>query len=134
MTNTNLQKSELVISKVLELLFDFGLQQGTRLSFEDLDLPKEYGPIYNGCCTWLIEEGIIRCANTSQSMGGNLSMISPMITSNGFALLDQPFVIGDEQMRVSQAVKEVSGGQKNYAGIGDLVGGLLGGFTKSMGS
>ncbi|RXV59243.1 hypothetical protein C6W92_15505 [Roseovarius sp. A46] len=134
MTETNLQKSELVISKILERLLDLGLQQGTRLSFEDLDLPKEHAPIYNGCCAWLIEEGVIRCSNKSQALAGNLVMVSPMITSRGFALLDQPFVVDDDKMRVGQAVKEVADGQRNYAGIGDFVGGLLGGFTKSMGS
>lgn len=134
MTETNLQKSELVISKILEHLLDLGLQQGTRLSFEDLDLTKEYAPIYNGCCAWLIEEGVIRCANTSQAMGGNLGMISPMITSRGFALLDQPFGVVEGKMRVGHAMKEIAGGHKNYAGIGDFVGGLLGGFTKSIGS
>lgn len=134
MTETNLQKSELVISKILERLLELGLQQGTLLSFEDLGLPKEYAPIYNGCCAWLIEEGVIRCADSAQAMRGNLRMISPMITSRGFALLDQPFGVGDDRIRVGQAVKEVAGGQGNYAGIGDFVGGVLGGFTKSMGS
>lgn len=134
MSKTNLQRSELVISKILECLLDLGLQQGTQLRFEDLELPEEYAPIYNGCCAWLIEEGVIRCANTSQAMGGNLGMISPMVTSRGFALLDQPFAVSEDRIRVGQAVKEIAGGQKNYAGFGDFVGGLLGGFTKSMGS
>ena len=135
MTDTNLQKSELVISRILKHLLDHGLQQGTQLIFDDLDLPQDYGSIYNGCCVWLIEEGIIRCTNTSQAIGGgNLGMISPMITAKGFALLDQPLVVGDDEIRVGQAVKEVAGGQINYAGIGDFIGGVLGGFTKSMGS
>lgn len=134
MTETNLQKSEIVISKILEYLLDLGLRDGTSLAFEDLDLSDDYGPIFDGCCAWLIEEGVIRCAGTSQAMGGNLGMISPMITSQGFALLDQPFAVSEDKMRVGQAVKEVAGGQRNYAGFGDFVGGLLGGFTKSMSS
>ena len=134
MTDTNLQKSELVISRILEHLLDLGLQQGTRLSFDDLDLPQDYGSIDNGCCMWLIEEGIIHCAGISQAIGGNLGMISPMITSKGFALPDQTLVVGEDKIRVGQAVKEVASGQRNYAGFGDFVGGLLGGFTKSMGS
>ena len=83
---------------------------------------------------WLIQEGIIHCADTSQAIGGNLVMFSPMITSKGFALLDQLLVVGEDKIRVGQAVREVAGGQRNYAGFGDFVGGLLGGFTKSMGS
>ncbi|MBD0866210.1 MAG: hypothetical protein GDA36_11780 [Rhodobacteraceae bacterium] len=131
MTETNLQKSERVISKILDHLMSLGLQQGTQLKFKDLDLPNDYKPIYNGCCLWLIEEGIVR-SSKSQPLGGNLRMLSPMITSRGFALLDQSFTVGKDKMRVGQAVKEVADGQRNYAGIGDFVGGLLGSFTKSM--
>ena len=134
MSETNLQKSELVISKILEFLLAMGLQRGTLLKFQDLELPDEYGAIYDGCCTWLLDEEIIRCEQRAEVIGGNIELFSPKITSRGFALLDQTFLIGEDRIRVGQAVKEVAGGGKNYAGIGDFVGGLLGGFTKSMGS
>lgn len=49
-------------------------------------------------------------------------------------MLDQPFATGEKKIPVGQAVKEVAEGGKNYAGIGDFFGGVLGGFTKSMGS
>jgi hypothetical protein len=134
MTKTNLQKSELVVSKILEHLLNLGLEQGTRLSFNDLSLPEDYQAIFNGCCLWLIDEGIIRCSNKSQSMHGNLTLFTPMITARGFALLDQSFGVSGSKMLVGQAVKEVAGGQVSYSGIGDFFGGLLGGLTKSMGS
>lgn len=134
MTKTNLQKSELVVSRVLEHLLNQGLQQGTRISFTDLNLPENYEAIFNGCCLWLIDEGIIRCSNKSQSMGGNLTLFSPMITAKGFAFLDQSFWVSGNKMLVGQAVKEVASGQVSYSGIGDFLGGILGGFTKSMGS
>ncbi len=134
MTKSKLQKSELVVSKVLEHLLSLGLQQGTRLSFDDLNLPEDYEAIFNGCCLWLIDEGIVRCSNKSQSMGGDLTLFSPAITAKGFALLDQSFVVSGNKMLVGQAVKEVAGGQVSYSGIGDFFGGLLGGLTKSMSS
>ena len=134
MTDTNVNKSEFAISKILECLLEFGLQQGTQLRFEDIDLPDDYKSIFAGCCAWLLEEGVIRFGKASQSMDGNFAMISPMITAKGFALLDQPFSVGGDTMRVGQAVKEVAAGRKNYASFGDFIGGLLGGFTKSMGS
>ncbi|WP_223641324.1 hypothetical protein [Rhodobacter sp. TJ_12] len=134
MTNTNLQKSELVISKILECLLDRGLQHGTRLCFTDLDLPSDHLPIYNGCCTWLIEEGIIRCEGKAQPIVGPCVLQNPMITSKGFSILDQTFIAQEGKVRVGHAVKEVASGSINYAGIGDFFGGLLGGFTKSIGS
>jgi hypothetical protein len=134
MTESNLQKSEFIISKILEVLINLGLQQGSSLSFADLSLPKEDGPIFNGCCTWLLEEGIIRCSNAAQAMGGDVTLFSPMITAKGFSLLNQSFILGDNRMQVGKAVREVAGGNTNFAGLGDFFGGLLGGFTKSMGS
>jgi hypothetical protein len=134
MTTDNLRKSELVISKILETLLALGLQQGSSLRFEDIKLEKEDSAIFNGCCTWLLEEGIIRCSNTAQAMGGDVTLFSPMITAKGFSLLNQSFILGDNKMQVSEAVREVAGGNSNYAGLGDFFGGLLGGFTKSMGS
>lgn len=129
-----MQKSELMVSKVLEHLLNLGLQQGTRLSFDDLGLPEDYGSIFNGSCAWLIEEGIIRCSNKAQPLSGNVTLVSPMITAKGFALLDQPFGVGDNKILVGQAIKEIAGGQVSYSGFGDFVGSFLGGFTKSMGS
>ena len=134
MTESNLQKSEFTISKILERLLDFGLLQGMQLCIEDLDLPEGYAPIYNGCCAWLLDEGIIRCANTSKPWSGSIVLISPMITSKGFALLDQPFSVEGKSLRVGEAVKEVAAGRRSYASFGDFIGGVLGGFTKSMGT
>jgi len=136
MTENNLQKSELVISKILDRVIDFGLQEGTELSFQDFHLQEDYKHIYNGCCDWLIAEGIVRCADGSRPFVGNMCMFSPTITSRGFERLNQPFTLGEEvvqdKMSVGQAVREVAQGQKSYAGFGDFVGGVLGGFTKSM--
>lgn len=134
MTESSLQKSEFTISKILERLLDFGLTQGMQLCFEDLDLPEGYEPIYSGSCTWLLEEGIIRCANMSKPLSGTPVLISPMITSKGFSLLDQPFVVGGESLRVGEAVKEVAAGRRSYASFGDFIGGVLGGLAKSMGT
>jgi len=134
MTETSLQKSELVISKILEALLETGLQHGTWLKFEKLDLSEEYEPFFDGCCVWLLEEGIVRCSNTQQALGGGVGMINPMITSYGFAILDQKLTIAQSDVRVGQAVREVARGSRNYAGVGDFIGGILGGFTKSISS
>ena len=134
MTETNLQKSETVIARILDFLLELGLQDGSSLAFEDLDIPDDHHDIFNGCCIWLLEEGIIRCTNHSQANIGGVMLFNPMITSNGFALLDKPLVIRDQKISVGQAVKEIARGNRNYAGIGDFFGGFLGGFTKSMGS
>ena len=133
MTLDNLQKSEVVISKILEDLLQTGLQDGVALQFQELGLADEFEPFFIGCCRWLLDEEIIRCTNEHQVIKG-APMVNPVITAKGFALLGQPFAQGDDGSRVGDAVKEVASGNRNYAGIGDFFGGLLGGFTKSMGS
>lgn len=129
----NLQRSEIVISKILQDLVETGLQYGTALEFEELGLGEEFEPFFTGCCLWLLDEGIVRCTNEGQVLHG-VPMVNPVITAKGFALLGQPFVQGDEGNRVGDAVKEIARGNRNYAGLGDFFGGLLGGFTKSIGS
>ncbi|WP_203290777.1 hypothetical protein [Maricaulis parjimensis] len=129
----NLQKSELVISKILEALVEQGIQCRTHLPFAELGLSDELKPFFEGCCLWLYDEGIVRCTNPHQ-LGTNGSMVNPSITAYGFQLLGQKFLAGDKEEALGTAVKEVASGQKNYAAIGDFFGGILGGFTKSLGS
>ncbi|MCB1470915.1 MAG: hypothetical protein KDK08_27990 [Rhizobiaceae bacterium] len=134
MTLDNLQKSEVVISKILQDLVETGLQYGTALEFKELGLNEEFEPFFIGCCLWLLDEGIVRCTNEHQVLKG-VPMVNPVITAKGFALLGQPFAQGGEEGgRVGEAVKEVATGRRNYAAVGDLVGGVLGGLIKSMGS
>lgn len=132
MTLDNLQRSEIVISKILQDLVETGLQYGTTLEFEELGLDQEFEPFFTGCCLWLLDEGIIRCTNAHQVVK-DAPMVNPVITAKGFSLLGQPFVGGEVGNRVGDAVKEVASGNRNYAGFGDFFGGLLGGFTKSIG-
>mgnify|MGYP000480616667 CR=1 FL=1 len=131
MTLDNLQRSEIVISKILQDLVETGLQDGVALQFEDLDLDNGFEPFFVGCCRWLLDEGIVRCTNEHQVLKG-MPMVNPVITAKGFALLGQPFAGSVEGNRVGDAVKEVATGNRNYAGVGDFFGGLLGGFTKSI--
>lgn len=133
MTLDNLQKSEVVISRILQELVETGLQYGVALQFRDLELDDEFEPFFTGCCLWLLDEGIIRCTNEHQ-VAKEAPIVNPVITAKGFALLGQPFADGEEGDRVGNAVKEVAKGNRNYAAVGDLMGGVLGGFIKSMGS
>nr|MCU0905598.1 hypothetical protein [Tabrizicola sp.] len=79
---------------------------------------------------WLEAEGIIRFGKPY--MGGRLTELirDTVLTGKGHALLSQQFKSG---LKLREAVRQVSSG-KGYSSIGDFVGGLLGGFTKSIGS
>ena len=104
------------------------------LSFETLGLGEEYKPFFVPCVRWLEDEGIIRTSSISAYTDGNGAIGTPVISALGFRLLGTDFVLGDKNEKLGNAVKEVSTTDRSYSQFGDFFGGLLGGFTKSMGS
>lgn len=134
----NLEKSEVVIARILALLMESGIQECT-LKFEELDLdPDEFGSFFFPCVQWLVDEGVIRVRSSqryqSPIYGGTIT--APTLTSRGLNLLGQKLNLGEEHNieTLSDRVQTVSNQGADYSGIGDFFGGILGGFTKSMGS
>ena len=133
----DLQKSEVVIAKILNQLAELGLQS-CELKFDELKLDDTFKPFFFVCSEWLVDEGIIRCKSitkyTGQNGGVDGFLNTPVITSYGFALLRQEFFGAKGSGNLSEAIKDVADGTKGYSQIGDFVGGILGGFTKSISS
>ncbi|WP_457648297.1 hypothetical protein [Profundibacter sp.] len=130
----NMEKSELVVTKILSRLMDNGFTR-TVLSFQDLDLTDDYKEFFDLSVEWLLDEMIIRAANFEKVNNGSGSLVNPVLTAYGLSLLRQPSpVSGDEGETMGTAIKNASEKGTSYAGIGDFFGGLLGGFTKSIGS
>jgi len=133
---TEIEKSEVVIAKILTLLMEWGIQE-CDLRFEELELdPKEYGSFFFSCVHWLENEGLIRTSRIDCFMdAAHAGVVNrPVLTSYGFYILGTKVKIGDHEATLSETVKEVSSSAGNYSNIGDFFGGLLGGFTKSVGS
>ncbi|RCW80807.1 hypothetical protein [Paracoccus lutimaris] len=128
----NLQKSEAVIARILAYLAENGLQR-SQLESETLALEDELSPFFTTCYEWLESEGIVRSSNISKTLSGHIYITNPVITAKGFQLLSQGVNLGGEEKSLGTAVKEVSSG-RSYSSIGDFVGGILGGFTKSISS
>lgn len=130
----NLKKSERIIALILQDLLETGLCYGTELSIEELDIEatEENEDFFQGCCLWLLDEGIVRCTNYDQVRKG-APMVNPVISAHGFALLGQTF-LSETNEKLGDAVKKVAEGSTSYSGWGDFVGGILGGFTKSISS
>lgn len=131
---TAIQQSERIVALILKALLENGIRYGTMLSIENLDFEPsaEDQSIFEGCCLWLLDEGIIRCTNIDQVRRGT-PLANPAITAHGFSLLGQAF-LSEPDERLGDAVRNVADGSKSYSGFGDFVGGLLGGFTKSISS
>jgi hypothetical protein len=130
-----MQRSNLVLAKVLELSMANGVSHWS-LTFEDLGLSKEYATHFYPCIEWLESEGLIRVGAYNRFMGGLAEgdVENIALTSRGMAVLGQDIEIDGERQLISKAVRNLSAGKVDYNRIGDALGGILGGFVKSIGS
>ncbi len=130
----NTEKSELVVAKILSAVSDNGLQY-FRLDFDDLKLDEAFEPFFDTCINWLADENIIRFSELIPDCDDDQWAVSnPVLTSYGYSLLNSPLLGGKVDETMGAAIKKVSEKGTSYAGIGDFIGGILGGFTKSIGS
>lgn len=130
-----IERSNVVLAKVLNLAMEHCLSHWN-LSFDDLGLDEQYETFFYPCVEWLEAEGLIRVGEYARTMGGlaNGSIINVSLTSRGMALLGAKFTVNGETETVSEAVKKTTqGGGETYR-IGEIIGGVLGGFTKTLGS
>ncbi len=132
---TDMEKSELMIATILNLLMDWGIQE-CQLKFQELELDKEFAPFFFPCVDWLISEGIIRTGKIHRFTDGQANgvVVRPVITAVGMSVLGKSISLGGSEELLGNVVKNVSESGANYTGIGDFFGGMLGGFTKSLGS
>ncbi len=128
-----MKRTNLVLAKILNLALINGVKHWS-LSFSDLALETEYEPHFYPCISWLEAEGLIRVGEYARTMGGiaSGSVEDISLSSRGMAILGQGVEINGTQELISSAVKKVSGGQVDYHPIGDAIGGIMGGFTKSF--
>ena len=128
----NLRKSEVVVAKILSILLETGFQPSD-LGVERLGLEASYEPFFELSVIWLMEEKIIRghFIRTIDRMG---RLAEPVITAYGFGLLGQNIIGGGEEKSNREAISQIVISPSGYSGIGDFIGGLLGGFTKSVSS
>lgn len=129
----DIQKSELVISRILSLLMKWGIQE-CDLKFAELNLDDEYAPFFFPCIEWLVDEGVIRVAEINRYTDGTGKVVRPVLTSFGMVILGRSVELEGGSISLSKAVREVSEQGRSFSQIGGFFGGLLGGFTKSMGS
>ncbi|WP_156801069.1 hypothetical protein [Oceaniovalibus guishaninsula] len=128
---SSLKISERLVAAIVNILAERGVRRSS-LSYKELGLePEEIdGPLFLDAMIWLSDEGIIRSsAKTRFDMDGNAYYFT--LTAYGYRLLGQKF---QGALNLGQAVRETAETGRSFAGIGDFVGGLLGGFTKSISS
>ena len=130
-----LQKSNVVIAKVLHLTMEHGLSHWA-LQFSDLGLDQSFETHFFPCLEWLESEGLIRVGSTSRTMGGlaNGQVNNVALTARGMLVLGAQFEVAGKRETVSSMVEKTSAGGPDGFRIGEVIGGIIGGFTKSIGS
>jgi hypothetical protein len=84
---------------------------------------------FEAVITWMLDEGIIRGKERVQTIDGRLRIIAAQLTAKGLAIVKHPLPDGDT---IEKRVQSQTGGNQFWSSIGDLVGGIAGGFTKSI--
>ena len=131
-TLTNLERSERVVSAIVAFLMEQGFKDGS-LSFDSLNLDDEHRSFFDTSVRWLLDEGIIRAVNHIEVIKGTSELDRPVLTSKGFLLLNQRVDFMEGAERVGEVVKKTALNEGSYSKLGSLIGGVLGGFTKSIG-
>ena len=130
---SNLAKTELVLARILALLMEQGLK-GSTLTFGSLNLDPEYEPFFKTCFLWLIDEGLVRSRTNLESISSAFHSYDPVLTARGFAVLGSNLRVNDGQVSLAKIVEDKAASSGMYTGVGDFLGGLFGGFTKSISS
>ncbi len=125
------QKSEVIIAKILNHLSENGTTKCT-IEIPTIDPNNEISiekKEFLDTLDWLEDEGIIRIGKGWLGLVGASDCV---LTSHGFNVLGRPL---GATGTVGSVAKEID--EKNGIGLssaGDFLGGLIGGFTKSISS
>ncbi|MGV8988631.1 MAG: hypothetical protein ACOH2H_20400 [Cypionkella sp.] len=123
-------ESAIMVAKLVNQLSENGLAK-TEVASRDF-LPEgadqKQIQLFADTVKWLQDEGVVRDHDSyADGLGG--IVFDLVLTSRGFWLLDQKFS-GD--LTLGSAISKVAKNEPMTAGLGDFVGGILGGFTKSI--
>ena len=90
--------------------------------------------LFSDALRWLMHEGVVYSNEEHDVLEddaepGGVVASGFVLTSYGFKLLEQPF---DGELTLGAAIQKATSDEAGYSKVGDLVGGILGGLTKSL--
>jgi hypothetical protein len=133
MTDSALDQHMAVVGRVVAKFVSDGLAQhdidsGAADRFLGGGVDKK---VFENVLTWMIGEDIIRVKNLSRVSDGTMFVKSAQLTSKGIAIVREPTPAGDTIEKRIQSAGDDSG---IHTKIGEMVGGVLAGFAKGLGS
>ncbi len=134
MADDRLKQSVHLMAKVLARLESGGVAKQVLTASEFLaDAPAEdQAELFDNLVDWLADEGVVRLtSNPSSGTEPDEWCYELVLTAYGFRMLSQKLG-GDLDLTLREAVKQVNTGKPGWSSLGDFLGGLFGGFTKSL--
>ena len=125
------QQSVILQARLIERLSENGVVEehvSSHDSFESIPTDDEVQLLVDAI-KWLEAEGVIRTNGGFSGSRDNESIYGATLTSRGSWLLDQEL---SEDLTLGGAIRKVNSGKPSMTGVDDFIGGILGGFTKSV--
>jgi hypothetical protein len=96
--------------------------------------PADFEGLFSDIIDWLRDEGMIRIGQISEDDNGNDFFINCVITGHGMEVLRRKVDIldGATAADVIMSTKDHDASASQLVKIGGLIGGVIGGFTKSV--
>jgi hypothetical protein len=127
---SKLAQSEQLIARMITRFAENGVMSevvSTGTFFDDVS--QDNMTAFIEALRWLEAESLVRTSAMPAIIGEPKDMkVRVVLTSLGFGLLGKSFGNGES---IGTAVKKAGSGQ-GYANVGELLGGILGAFTKSI--
>lgn len=129
---TKREESTLLIARLVEMLAANGVTETEISSHEFVENPEndEQVQMFVDAVKWLEAEGVVRSSGGYSGTVAGEIVFGLVLTSLGFRLLDQKIA---KDLTLGAAIARVNQEPRNLGPIGDFLGSILGGFTKSLG-
>lgn len=131
---SDLERSVSLLAKLIARLEANGVlvEKFSPVDFFGKDVSNDDALLFESLIQWLLFEGIIRKSRDPVGDGfGYIYTHYLVLTALGYRLLAGK---NSTNLSLSQTVARINASGGSYSSIGDFVGSVLGGFTKSIGS
>lgn len=130
---SRLEASKVIVAEMISFLEGNGVVPSTiHVSDFRPNYTTDDADLFRAAVSWLVSESVVRLrGDPIPDTEDDTSHYEVVLTSFGFSALMRQLA-GDLTLR--DQLRQARDGQRSWSGVGDLLGGVLGGFTKSIGN
>jgi hypothetical protein len=133
-TETPLDHHMAVVGRIVARFISTGLMPqnvDSRAAGKFLGEPVVDKQVFEAAIAWMIDEGLVRAKDRQVFINdGTIRLSAAQLTARGLAIIKHPLPDGGT---IEKRIQSDATG-RNWSSIGELIGGVAGGFTKSLSS